>query len=185
MQWGKVIGCYQTASRAEDFAVLAAIMAPHAITLAGDNSSSILHVQRILLGSLDRKEHVSANNDVRKAIRTHIELRGAGATLALKDKAHATEEQLRDGRITCAQLYAGNAKVDAVAKRALLEHDQQLAGLGPVLAQRGWLYVRFLTELASLFVRIARAVGPRTWMPFRALGRCTQLFLGASAWCGR
>jgi hypothetical protein len=82
-------------------------MAPHAVTMAGDNSSSIAHVQRILLGDLGKKEHVSVNNDVRKAIRTHIELRGAGATLALKVKAHATEEQLRDGRITCTQLFCG------------------------------------------------------------------------------
>jgi hypothetical protein len=139
MQWGKVIGCYQTASRAEDFGVLAAIMAPHAVTLAGDNSSSIAHVQRVLLGGLGKREHASVNNDVRKAIRTHIELRGVGTTLALKVKAHATEEQLREGRITRAQLLTGNAKVDAAAKRALLEHDQRLAGLGPVLAQRGWL----------------------------------------------
>ena len=68
---------------------------------------------------------------------------------------------MRDGRILCTQLFAGNAKVGAVAKSALLEHDQQLAGLGPVLAQRGWLYVRFLTELARLFVRVANGRGDR------------------------
>ena len=110
MQWGKVIGCYQTASRAEDFGVLAAIMAPHAVTLAGDNCSSIAHVQRVLLGGLGKREHVSVNNDVREAIRTHIEVRGAGTTLALKFKAHATEEQLREGRITRAQLLTGKPR---------------------------------------------------------------------------
>jgi hypothetical protein len=113
-------------------------MSTHAVTLEGDNSSSIAHVQRILLGGLGKREHVSVNNDVRKVIRTHIELRGVGITLAPKVKAHATEEQLREGRITRAQLLTGNAKVDAAAKRALLEHDRRLAGLGPILAQQGW-----------------------------------------------
>ena len=40
VQWNIVIGCHQTASRAEDFAVLAALLAPHPVTAAIDNAST-------------------------------------------------------------------------------------------------------------------------------------------------
>ena len=63
-----------------------------------------------------------------------------------------------EGLVTNPFLREGHAKADLGAKVALLEHDPQLAALGKLLAQRGWVYVRFLSELARLFVRVARAV---------------------------
>ena len=63
-----------------------------------------------------------------------------------------------EGLATNRFLREGSAKADLGAETALLEHDPQLAALGRLLAQRGWIYVRFLSELAKLFVRIARAV---------------------------
>ena len=63
-----------------------------------------------------------------------------------------------EGLVTSPFLMEGNAKADSGAKVALLEHDPQLAALGKQLAHRGWIYVRFLSELAKLFVRVARAV---------------------------
>ena len=63
-----------------------------------------------------------------------------------------------EGLATNRFLREGSAKADLGAETAVLEHDTQLAALGRLLAQRGWIYVRFLSELAKLFVRIARAV---------------------------
>ncbi|MFM7986363.1 MAG: hypothetical protein ACKPKO_44335, partial [Candidatus Fonsibacter sp.] len=60
--------------------------------------------------------------------------------------------------VTSPYLREGNARADLGAKMTMLEHEPRLAVLGKLLAQRGWVYVRFLSELAKLFVWIARAV---------------------------
>ena len=49
-----------------------------------------------------------------------------------------------------------NVASDAAATEALLEHGPHLSALGKLLAQSGWLYDGFLSELARLFVRVAR-----------------------------
>jgi ribonuclease HI len=52
----------------------------------------------------------------------------------------------------------GNERADGAAKCALVVHGPLLADFSRILAQRGWLYIRFLRELAQLFVRVAREV---------------------------
>ena len=99
-----------------------------------------------------------ANGDVRLAVRGLLDARGSGASLAMKVKAHTTEEQRQEGRRTNDRLRAGNEKADSAAKGALAVHGPQLAELSRILAQRGWLYIRFLRELAQLFIRVAREV---------------------------
>ena len=94
------------------------------------------------------------NGDVRQAVRRLLDERGPGASLAMKVKAHTTEEELLVGRRTSGRLPAGNELADAATKGALAVHGLQLAELSRVLAQRGWLYIRFLRELSQPFVRM-------------------------------
>ena len=101
---------------------------------------------------------LETNGDVRQAIRRLLDERGPGASLAMKVKAHTTDEELLAGRNTRGLLRAGNERADAAAKSALVVHGPLLAEFSSVLAQRGWLYIRFLRELAQLFVRVAREV---------------------------
>eukprot|EP00974_Lingulodinium_polyedra_P058044 5589078-Lingulodinium_polyedra.AAC.1 len=51
----------------------------------------------------------TADNDVLDAISHRAAFRGPGATLAVKVKAHTTEEQLTEGRITNVFLKGHNA----------------------------------------------------------------------------
>jgi hypothetical protein len=101
---------------------------------------------------------METNSDVRQALRRLLDERGPGASIAMKVKAHTTEEELLAGRCTSGHLRAGNERADAAAKGALAAHGPLLAEFSRVLAQRGWLYIRFLRELAQLFIRVAREV---------------------------
>ncbi|MFM7074818.1 MAG: hypothetical protein ACKO3G_01970, partial [Planctomycetaceae bacterium] len=74
--------------------------------------------------------------------------RGQESSLAINIKAHTSDEQVLVGLVTNPGLREGNARADLGANVALTEHEPQLAVLGRLLAQRGSVYVRFLSELA-------------------------------------
>ncbi|MFM7984976.1 MAG: hypothetical protein ACKPKO_37220, partial [Candidatus Fonsibacter sp.] len=131
------------------FALLAALMAPHPILAASDNAATVAFVQRHTVGvGTPRGGCTEANGDVRSAIRRLLGVRGPGASLVMKVKAHTAEEERLEGRRTNDRLRAGNEMADSAAKGALAVHGPQLAELSRILAQRGWLYIRFLRELA-------------------------------------
>ena len=68
------------------------------------------------------------------------------------------EEQLAEGVVTREPLRQHNDVVDAAAKRATKEHAEEVIALIEVMAPRSRNYLRFLQELAKLFVRVARLV---------------------------
>ena len=134
-------------------------MAPHPVLAASDNAATVSFVQRHTAGM--RAPHagrMETNSDVRQALRRLLDERGPGASIAMKVQAHTTEEELLVGRCTNGHLRAGNERADGAAKCALAVHGPLLADFSRILAQRGWLYIRFLRELARLFVRVAREV---------------------------
>ena len=101
MQWNLVIGCHQTISRAEDFGVLAALLAPHPVTAAIDNASTASFLQRYQLSrQRGYHRHRRTNADVRKVIRELLNDRESESSLAFKTKAHTTEEHLLEVLVT-------------------------------------------------------------------------------------
>ena len=60
--------------------------------------------------------------------------------------------------VTTEWLLLHNGKADEVAREAVQHHPALLRKFIDVMAGRGKLYIRFLQELAKLYVRVARAV---------------------------
>ena len=83
---------------------------------------------------------------------------GEHSFYAYKVKAHTSQEQERHGYITTSRLREHNGLADKAAQEAVLQHPIMLRQFIDVQAKRGRLYIRFLQELAKLFVSIAKAV---------------------------
>ena len=99
--------------------MLSALFAPHPVTAASDNSSTVAFVQRCTGfedGDLDICR--GANSDARTAISGHLNLRGPRANFACKANAHTSVEQLASGLVTNPSLRRGNEVADRTAKAA-------------------------------------------------------------------
>jgi hypothetical protein len=158
LQWAVVQGRWQTAARAEDMAVLAGLLGPEPAGLASDNAASVTFLQRMSRGEGMAANSRQANGDVREAIARLVACRGISGCCAFKVKAHTTEAQEGLGLVTTSEFRKHNEVADQAAKAAVLQHPAPLRGFIRVMTGRGKMYIRFLQELAKLFVRIARAV---------------------------
>ena len=133
LQWGALAGLAQSATKAEDVAAMAAMLAPSPTSLAGDNQGTVDFIQGVARGGQGAGKRQARTCShaarVRTAMLRKIRDKGPGAVSALKVKAHVEAADPMAEVIAPRAIRNGNGGADNTTARRMLEHPAGDQGL--------------------------------------------------------